>query len=147
MAGSLNKVQIIGNLGADPELKYTSASKAYCNISVATTDRWKDKSGQQQEKTEWHKATLWEDQAENAAKYLHKGSTIYLEGSLTTREYEDKDGNKRKSTEIKVARIIYLDKKEGGGGGGGSSGKSGGSKSTGRQNAEPPPGGDDDIPF
>jgi single-strand DNA-binding protein len=167
--GSVNKVLLIGNLGADPELKYTQNSKALCNLRVATTDVFKDKSGQRQERTEWHRVTVWGDQAENCSKYLAKGRSVYVEGRLQTRSY-DKDGQKHYATDIVADRVVFLGGKDGGGGGGRGAGSrddesfnqdpgrpasrgSGGGRAgdTGRS-AEPPPStddppSDDDIPF
>src|SRR5439155_26258196 len=83
--GSVNKVILIGNLGADPELKYTPTNTPVCNLSVATNEVFKDKTGQRQERTEWHRVTVWRDQAENCSKYLAKGRSVYIEGRLQTR--------------------------------------------------------------
>ena len=112
---SLNKVTLIGNLGQDPELRYTPAGKAVANFSIATSDRWKDKDGQSQERTEWHRIVLWGRQAEIAKDYLRKGRQIYLEGRLQTRNYDDKDGNKRWITEIICERFLMLGRREEGG--------------------------------
>ena len=97
--GSVNKVILVGNLGADPELKYTPSSRPLCNLRIATTDVFKDKSGQRQERTEWHRVTVWGDTAENCNKYLSKGRSVYVEGRLQTRSY-DKDGQKHYATDI-----------------------------------------------
>ena len=112
--GSVNKVILVGNLGADPELKYTPSSRPLCNLRIATTDVYKDKAGQRQEKTEWHRVTVWGDQAENCNKYLAKGRSVYIEGRLQTRSY-DKDGQKHYATDIVADRVVFL----GSGGGGG----------------------------
>ncbi|MDQ3233224.1 MAG: single-stranded DNA-binding protein [Pseudobdellovibrionaceae bacterium] len=101
---SVNKVIIVGNLGKDPELRYTQSGVAFCNMSVATTDQWTDQGGQRQEKTEWHRITAWKKQAENCAKYLRKGSSAYIEGRLQTRSWEE-SGQKRYSTDI-VAEVV-----------------------------------------
>ena len=107
--GSVNKVILVGNLGADPEVKHTQSNRAVCNLSVATSEQWKDKqSGQKQEKTEWHRVTVWGDQAENCGKYLAKGRMVYVEGKLQTRSY-DKDGQKHYATEVVADRVVFLD--------------------------------------
>lgn len=105
--GSVNKVILVGHLGADPELKYTPSSKAVCNMRIATTETWKDKGGAKQEKTEWHRITVWDETAENCAKYLVKGSSAYVEGRLETRTYE-KDGQKHYATDIIASRVVFL---------------------------------------
>lgn len=109
--GSVNRVILVGNIGADPELRYTPAGKAVCNLRMATSETWKDKSGEKREKTEWHKVVIWGEQGENAAKYLAKGRQAYVEGRLETRTY-DKDGQKHYSTEVVADRVVFL----GGGG-------------------------------
>lgn len=106
MAG-INKVILIGNLGKDPELRYTPNSKAVATFSLATTEKWKDKEGQFQEKTEWHNIVAWGKQAEICKEYLKKGSSVYVEGRLQHRSYDDKDGNKKYITEI-VARTVQM---------------------------------------
>ncbi len=116
MSGSVNKVILIGNLGKDAELRYTAGGAAISNMNVATTETWNDKQGQRQEKTEWHRVVLWGKQAESLQEYLTKGKQVYVEGKLQTRQWDDKDGNKRYTTEIKADRVTLL----GGGGGGGS---------------------------
>jgi single-strand DNA-binding protein len=113
--GSVNKVILVGNLGRDAELRYTPAGAAVATLSLATTEVWNDKGGQRQEKTEWHRVVLWGKQAETLNEYLMKGKQIYVEGRLQTREWNDKDGNKRYTTEIRGDRVVLL----GGGGGGG----------------------------
>ncbi len=105
--GSVNKVILVGNLGADPELKYTPSSRPLCNLRIATTEVFKDKSGQRQEKTEWHRVTVWGDQAENCSKYLAKGRSVYIEGRLQTRSY-DKDGQKHYATDVVADRVVFL---------------------------------------
>ncbi len=114
---SVNKAIIIGNLGSDPELRYTAGGQAVANFSVATTEKWRDKEGQNQENTEWHRVVLWARQAEVAKEYLKKGSSVYIEGRIQTRSYEDKDGNKRYTTEIVGQRMQFLGGRSGGGGG------------------------------
>ena len=157
--GSVNKVILIGNLGADPELKYTPSQRPLCNLRIATTEVYKDKAGVRQEKTEWHRVTVWGDQAENCNKYLAKGRSVYVEGRLQTRSY-DKDGQKHYATDIVADRVVFLGSGGGegrGGGGGEGRGKPGGF--SGRGDSGPsddpgdsgpggaPPGSDDDIPF
>lgn len=158
--GSVNKVILIGNLGADPELKYTPSSRPLCNLRIATTDVYKDKAGQKQEKTEWHRVTVWGDQAENCNKYLAKGRSVYVEGRLQTRSY-DKDGQKHYATDIVADRVVFLG--SGGGAGAGAGGGEGRGRSgersggfSGRGDSGPAedgdsgpsnPPSDDDIPF
>jgi len=145
--GSVNKVILIGNLGADPELKYTPSQRPLCNLRIATTEVYKDKSGQRQEKTEWHRVTVWGDQAENCNKYLAKGRSVYVEGRLQTRSY-DKDGQKHYATDVVADRVVFL-----GGGGGEGRGKPGGLGGRGDSGPADEPGegaptpSDDDIPF
>ena len=113
--GSVNKVILVGNLGRDAELRYTPGGAAVATLNMATTEVWNDKAGQRQEKTEWHRIVLWGKSAESLAEYLTKGKQIYVEGRLQTRQWDDKDGNKRYTTEIRGDRVVLL----GGGGGGG----------------------------
>lgn len=108
MARSLNKVQIIGNLGADPELRTTTGGARVATLSVATSRSWTDRQGQQQEKTEWHRVIFWEKLAEICEKYMSKGDRIYVEGSIEYRQYEDKDGQTRYITEIRGREMIML---------------------------------------
>src|SRR4029078_6872235 len=110
-------VILVGNLGRDAELRYTPAGAAVATINMATTEVWNDEAGQKQEKTEWHRIVLWGKTAESLNEYLTKGKQIYVEGRLQTRQWNDKDGNKRYTTEIRGDRIVLL----GGGGGGGGS--------------------------
>jgi len=99
---SVNKVILIGNLGRDPEVRYTQGGSAVANFTMATTDQWKDaSSGERKERTEWHRIVVWGRQAEVAGEYLRKGRQVYVEGSLQTREWTDRDGNKRTTTEVK----------------------------------------------
>lgn len=107
---SLNKVMLIGYLGADPELRYTPSGSPVANFRVATTEQWTDKDGEKQAKTEWHKIVAWRKLAETCGEYLHKGSLVYLEGSLETRNWEDRDGIKRWTTEIRAWRVQMLDR-------------------------------------
>jgi single-strand DNA-binding protein len=109
---SLNKVQLIGNLGKDPELTYTPSGVAVAKFSIATGERWKDQEGNFQEKTEWHNIVAWRKLAEICGQYLKKGSKVYVEGKLQTRSWDDKNtGAKRYSTEIVVDDLIMLDSK------------------------------------
>lgn len=123
---SLNKVIIIGNLTRDPEVRYAANGNAVCNFTVATNERWKDKSGEQQERTEFHRVVVWGRQAETCGEYLNKGRSVYVEGRLQTREWEDKEGNKRWTTEINADRVLFL----GGGGEGSGRGEGGNYKSS-----------------
>lgn len=141
MAYSLNKVQLIGNVGKDPELSYSTTGTAYSRFSLATTDRVKDKSGEWQNKTEWHNITIFGKTAETFSKLIKKGSKIFIEGKLTNSEYE-KDGVKRNSYSILVSDmrdIVLLDKREGGG--------SGGSSESSSSSSESGPVSEDDLPF
>ena len=140
MAG-VNKVILIGNLGRDPELRYTQSGQAVANFSIATSENWNDKSsGERVERTEWHRIVAWGRTAELAAQYLSKGRTVYVEGRLQTREYEDSDGVKRRVTEVVASNITFL----GGRGGEGAAGGGGGSAPESGGGSGPP---DDDIPF
>src|SRR6187431_1155079 len=125
--GSVNKVILVGNLGRDAELRYTPGGAAVATLNMATTEVWNDKGGQRQEKTEWHRVVVWGKQAESLSEYLTKGKQIYIEGRLQTRQWDDKDGNKRYTTEIRGDRVVLL----GGGGGGGARGGGGVSRSSG----------------
>jgi single-strand DNA-binding protein len=104
----MNKVEIIGNLGNDPEIRYSGAGTAVCNFSVATTESWKGKDGSKKEKTEWHRVVVWGNQAENCAKYLTKGRQVLIEGKIETRNWDDRDGNKRYTTEIIARKVLFL---------------------------------------
>jgi len=150
--GSVNKVILVGNLGRDAELRYTPGGAAVATLNLATTEVWNDRSNQRQEKTEWHRVVLWGKQAESLQEYLTKGKQIYVEGRLQTRQWDDKDGNKRYTTEIKCDRVTLLGGGGGRGGAGGGSeayGARGGGSGGGGQMDEPPvePITDDDIPF
>ena len=152
----LNKVMLIGNLGADPELKFTQNGKAVLRIRLATTERFMSGGGERQERTEWHTVVVWGPRAEGLSKILAKGRTIYAEGRLQTRQWEDRDSNKRTTTEVVANEILLLGGGRGGGPGGGGPGGAG--------DSSPPAGGgglddrgggfgggdefgDDDIPF
>src|SRR3954462_11675618 len=122
MAKSVNKVILVGRLGKDPELKYTASGTPFCRFSMATDDVWNDKaSGERQEKTEWHNIVVWDRLAEICNQYLTKGRQVYIEGSLQTREWDDQDGNKRRTTEIRARDMVMLSggAGEGAGSGGG----------------------------
>lgn len=105
---SVNKVILVGNLGRDPEMRYMPSGDALVSFSVATTDSWKDKNGQKQERTEWHRISMFGKLAEIAGEYLKKGSSVYLEGRLQTRKWQDKDGNERQTTEVVADRMQML---------------------------------------
>jgi single-strand DNA-binding protein len=143
--GSVNKVILVGNLGRDAELRYTPGGAAVATLNMATTEVWNDKAGQRQEKTEWHRVVLWGKSAESLAEYLTKGKQIYVEGRLQTRQWDDKDGNKRYTTEIRGDRVVLL----GGGGRGAPTERgvsdSGAQAAGGSEFAAPLT--DDDIPF
>lgn len=116
MSKGVNRVQIIGNLGQDAELRYTGSGTAVCNMRVATNESYKDASGEWVERTEWHNVVAWDKLAEICNEYLKKGSQAYFEGSIQTRQYEDKEGNTRYSTEIKVRDMMLLSSRESGDG-------------------------------
>lgn len=132
---SVNKVILIGNLGHDPESRFLADGTAIANFSLATTEHWKGKDGNKQEKTEWHRIVLWKNLAENAVKYLKKGSAVYIEGSLQTHSWKDKDGIKRYTTEIKGRVMQFL------------SGKKDEAEATPSNQSSPPQTDDDDLPF
>jgi single-strand DNA-binding protein len=137
---SLNKVLIIGNLGKDPEVRFTPGGRAVARFPVATSEVWSDQEGQRQERTEWHNVVVWGKQAETCGQYLSKGRQVFLEGSIRSRQYDDKDGNKRYITEIVARDVRFL-----GGGGGRPTQDSGVSVPPGE---EPGPAvEEDDIPF
>lgn len=141
---SLNKVMLIGNLGKDPEVRYTTSGQAVASFSIATTEKFKNKqSGDWDEKTEWHRVTLWGKLAEIAGEYLAKGKTVYIEGRLQTRKWTDRDGNDRYTTEIIGERMQML----GGRGDGGSRRADAGGVSDTVVSYDEPPFQDDDIPF
>ena len=144
MARSINKVTLIGRLGRDPELKYTASGTAYCRFSVATDDSWTDRSsGERQERTEWHNVVAWERLAEICGQYLAKGRQVYIEGSISSRQWEDKDGNKRTSFDIRARDMVLL------GSPGGDSGRSESEKPAAERPAKAEGSSitDDDIPF
>ena len=152
MAGGVNKVILIGNLGADPDMRYTPSGQGVCELRIATSESWNDKNGQRQERTEWHRVVVWGKRAEVCSKYLSKGRQVYIEGRIQTRSYDDKEGQKRYITEVIAQEVVFI-------GGGGARGE-------GRRDDGPPPpadadfagfggggggggggGPDDDIPF
>lgn len=145
----VNKAILIGNLGADPEMRYTQSGTAVANLSVATSARWRDKqSGEQQERTEWHRVVLFGKLGEIAGEYLKKGSQVYLEGRIQTRKWQGQDGQDRYTTEIVANEMQMLGGRGGSGGGQGAASESGGH---GDANRSPAPAADalddDDIPF
>jgi single-strand DNA-binding protein len=111
---SVNKVILVGNLGRDPEMRYMPSGDALASFSIATTDNWKDKNGQKQERTEWHRISMFGKQAEIAGEYLKKGSSVYIEGRLQTRKWQDKEGNERQTTEVVADRMQMLGGRSGG---------------------------------
>ena len=115
--GSVNKAILVGNLGRDAELRYTPGGAAVATLSLATTEIWNDKSGQRQEKTEWHRIVLWGKQAETLQEYLLKGRQIFVEGRLQTRKWDDRDGNTKYTTEVRADRVVLLGRRDDGGGG------------------------------
>lgn len=140
----VNKAIIVGNLGRDPEVRFTPSGKAVAKFTVATSERWTDQQGQRQERTEWHNIIVWGKQAETCGQYLSKGRQVYVEGRISNRSYDDKDGNKRYITEIIARDVRFL----GGGGGAGRAQESGFTAPAGEDAAPPaPPASDDDIPF
>ncbi|QRN95795.1 single-stranded DNA-binding protein [Archangium violaceum] len=172
MAGGVNKVILIGNLGADPEVRFTPGGQAVANFRIATSDTWTDKNGQKQERTEWHRIVVWGKLAELCGEYLKKGRQCYVEGRLQTREWTDKEGRKNYTTEVVANGVTFLGGRDGAGagGGGGGGGRGGGysqrgggqQQGGGYEDYGPPPmddgggmggggggngGGDDDIPF
>lgn len=124
---SINKVILIGNVGRDPETRYSPNGGAICNLSIATTRNWKDKaSGEKREETEWHRVVFYDRLAEIVGEYVKKGRPIYVEGRLKTRKWQDKDGVEKYTTEIIAEEMQLLGSREGGGGGGGMGGGGGG---------------------
>jgi single-strand DNA-binding protein len=161
MAG-VNKVILIGNLGRDPELRYTQNGQAVVNFSLATSENWTDKNGERAERTEWHRIVAWGRTGELCAQYLSKGRTVYIEGRLQTRDWEDKEGNKRSTTEVNAQTVQFLGSPRGSGGqgqgqgysgppAGSDSGSGGGDVGGGGGGAEPasnaPSNPDGEIPF
>ena len=163
MAGGVNKVILIGNLGADPEVRFTPGGQAVANFRIATSESWNDKNGQKQERTEWHRIVVWGKLAELCGEYLKKGRQCYIEGRLQTREWTDKENKKNYTTEVVANTVQFLGSRDGAGGGEGGGFSRGGSRGGGARGGDdfgpPPPGmdegghggghggGDDDIPF
>jgi len=148
MARGVNKVILIGNLGRDPEVKYMPNGGAVTNVTVATSESWKDKNtGEQVEKTEWHRVVFFRRLAEIAGEYLKKGSKVYIEGKLQTRKWQDKDGNDRYTTEIVASEMQMLDSR--GGSAEYNQDTAGAARPRSQPNEAPAPAGDfdDDIPF
>jgi single-strand DNA-binding protein len=140
---SLNKVMLMGNLGKDPEVRYTASGQAVASFSIATSERYKSKSGDWEEKTEWHNIVLWGKQAETAKDYLSKGKTVFIEGRLQTRKWQDKDGRDRYTTEIVGDRMQFVGSKGDGGGRQGGRGDEPAAYYDDPAGSNP----DDDIPF
>ena len=136
MASGVNKVILIGHLGADPDMRYTPSGAGVCELRVATSESWKDKNGQRQERTEWHRVVVWGKTAEICAKYLTKGRQVYVEGRIQTRTYDDKEGQKRYMTEVIANDVQFLS-------GGGERGAGGGGARRGGADDGPPPPSDD----
>jgi len=162
MAEGLNRVMLIGNLGQDPELKFTQGGQAMLKMRLATTESYMGRDNERKTSTEWHSVTMWGKRAESLSKFLSKGRTIYVEGRIQTRQWEDKDGNKRYTTEIVATNVILMGSGGGGGGGGGRGGSrdddfggGGGGGAGGHDGGYDGPSGggdgggfgDDDIPF
>ena len=155
MARGVNKVILVGNLGKDPETRYMPSGSAVTNLTLATSESWKDKqSGEQQERTEWHKVAMFGRLAEIAAEYLRKGSQVYIEGKLRTRKWQDKEGKDRWTTEIVADEMQMLGSKGGGGAAregaaapAAAGGSSGGGRAAVNDSGAPPGDFDDDIPF
>jgi single-strand DNA-binding protein len=151
---SVNKAILIGNLGSDPEVRYTQSGQAVANFSLATNEVWNDQQGQKQQRTEWHKIQVWGKTAENCAKFLAKGRPVYIEGRITTPQWTDKEGQQRYTTEIVASQVQFLGGGKDAGGNGGAGGgqrEFGGGSGGGYGSAPsaPVPDGfnDDDIPF
>ncbi|MBP6634039.1 MAG: single-stranded DNA-binding protein [Kofleriaceae bacterium] len=164
MAAGVNKVILVGHLGADPDMRYTPSGQGVCELRVATSESWNDKNGQRQERTEWHRVVVWGKRAEVCAKYLAKGRQVYVEGRIQTRSYDDKEGVKRYMTEVIANDVQFLGSgnRDGAGAGGGGGGAGGGGRGRDDAGGPPPddlgyggggsgggagPGPDDDIPF
>ncbi len=153
MARGVNKVILVGNLGKDPETRYMPSGSAVTNLTLATSESWKDKqSGEQQERTEWHKIAMFGRLAEIAAEYLRKGSQVYIEGKLRTRKWQDKEGKDRYTTEIVADEMQMLGSKGGGAaaagaGAMGGAAAAGGGRAAVNDSGAPPGDFDDDIPF
>jgi single-strand DNA-binding protein len=127
----VNKVILVGNLGQDPELRYTSSGTPVCDMRIATSESWTGRNGERKERTEWHRVVVWGKQGENCANYLRKGRQVYVEGRLQTRAWEDREGRKRYTTEVVANNVQFL---------------RGGSRDTDSRKEEPPPADDYDAP-
>jgi single-strand DNA-binding protein len=136
---SVNKVILVGNLGRDPEIRYTQGGTPVANFTMATTERWNDPNGEKKERTEWHRIVVWGKQAEIASEYLRKGRQVYIEGSLQTREWTDREGNKRTTTEVRAQRLQLLGRPD--------DRHAPSAGQTEEEVAEPAAYGEDDIPF
>ncbi len=148
MAGSVNKVILIGRLGKDPEMRFTQNGKPVTNFSIATNEVWSDQAGGKQERTEWHRIITWGKLAENCAKLLSKGKLVYIEGRLQTRSWDDRDGNKRYTTEIVANRMQIMSPIEGAGAEAGPGEEVAGEPYQGSDEGSPHSGEEfDDIPF
>jgi len=148
MAAGVNKVILIGNLGRDPELRYTQSGQAVANFTLATTETWNKKEGGREERTEWHRIVAWGRTAELCAQYLAKGRTVYVEGRLQTREWENREGQKQRTTEVVALTVQFLGGARGSGPGQAGAGATGGGPDAGGPVPDidaPPPG--EDIPF
>jgi len=145
----VNKVILVGRLGRDPELRYTQGGQAVANFTLATNEYFNNRDGERQERTEWHRVVTWGKQAEFCSNYLAKGRQIYVEGRLQTREWEDKEGEKRRTTEVVAMTVQALGSRgDGAGGGFGADGESDSSDSGDSRSSTPPTGPEDsDIPF
>ena len=150
---SINKVMLIGNLGGEPELRHTASNVPVVNFTVATNESWMNKEGSREERTEWHRVVAWRRLAEICSEYLHKGSQVYIEGKIRTRNWEDQSGQKRFITEVVADEMVILGGRGGDSGGGsgsysGSSDNYGSSSGGGYDDFQPPSQGeDDDLPF
>ena len=155
MAGSVNKVILIGRLGADPEVRYTPSGMPVANFRIATSENWNDKQGQKQERTEWHRIVVWGKLAELCGQYLAKGRQVYHEGRLQTRQWDDRDGNKKFTTEVVAREVTFLGGRAEGGEGKRATAPAaeGAPEKAEAANAAPgfdygpPPMSDDDVPF
>ena len=144
---SLNKVMLIGNLGKDPELRFTPSGRAVARFSIATSEQWTTPEGQKQERTEWHNVVVWGKQAESCGQYLSKGRQVFIEGSIRSRQYDDKEGQKRYITEVIAQRVQFLGGGRGDGAGAGRGGSTGGGGGGVTEDTPAPMPEDDDIPF
>ena len=149
---TFQRVTVYGHLGADPEVRYTASGQPVCNFRVATSERWKSKDGEPQERTEWHRIVVWGNNAENCGQYLRKGQLALVDGRIQTREWEDQQGQKRYTTEIVADRVIFGpsangERRENSGDGGRRDGGGRSNYERGGRDGPPPPLDDSDIPF